>query len=638
MLKVKRYSKNPILKPNPHQAWEKEGAFNGCPVEVGKKTFLLYRGVSVSHYHAAAGMEFKVSDIGIAESKDGRTFKNREKFIVPEKPWEKFGCEDPRVTKLEGKYYIFYTALSEYPFGAAGIKVGLAISPDLKKIEAKRLITPFNAKAMALFPEKIDGKFWALLTPNTDLPPSQIALAQFSSIDEMWNQNYWEKWYSRLDEHSLKLQRKSDDQVELGAPPLKTKHGWLVIYSHIGRYYSSQRIFGIEAVLLSLKHPSIVIARTYMPIMLPEEEYELYGAVPNIIFPSGALLHGGDVVIYYGAADTNCAVASVKLSTLVNHMFAASRNIQIKFSRAAENPILEPVASHSWEAKAVFNPAAVYEAGKVHMVYRAMAEDNTSVFGYASSKDGVHFDERLDYPIYIPREAFEMKLTPDGNSGCEDPRITKLGDLFYMCYTAFDGKNPPRVALTSILAKNFLAKKWEWAKPVLISPPECDDKDAAVFPGKVNGKYLIFHRLGNDIDINLSSKLDFSGKTWLEETIWLLRRVGLWDSKKVGIASPPIKTTEGWILLYHGVSETSGTYRVGAVLLDLKNPAKILARTDYPVFEPETEYEKVGIVPNVVFPCGAVLIDKTIYMYYGGADKVIGVATLELKNLLKLLK
>jgi len=91
-------------------------------------------------------------------------------------------------------------------------------------------------------------------------------------------------------------------------------------------------------------------------------------------------------------------------------------------------------------------------------------------------------------------------------------------------------------------------------------------------------------------------------------------------------------------LLYHGVSETSDTYRVGAVLLDLKNPAKILARTDYPVFEPETEYEKVGIVPNVVFPCGAVLIDKTIFMYYGGADKVIGVATLELKNLLKLLR
>lgn len=638
MLKVRRYSKNPILKPNPHQAWEKEGAFNGCPVKIGKKIFLLYRAVSVSHYHAAANTEFKVSDIGIAESNDGKFFKNRAKFIVPEELWEKFGCEDPKVTKLDGKYYIFYTALSKYPFDASGIKVGLAISPDLKKIEKKHLITPFNAKAMALFPERIDGKLWAILTPNTDTPPSHIALARFSSMNEMLDKNYWEKWYSRLYEHSLKLQRNPDDQVELGAPPIKTKQGWLIIYSHIRKYYSAQKIFGVEAALLSLKNPSVIIAKTYMPIMLPEEAYELYGAVPNVIFPTGALIHGQELFIYYGAADTTCAIASVKLSDLVNYILTASRDVQIKFTRAKENPILEPIKSHSWEAQAVFNPAAVYEAGKVHMIYRAMSEDNISVLGYASSKDGIHFDERLDMPIYVPREVFEMKRNPGGNSGCEDPRITKIGELFYMCYTAFDGQNPPRVALTSISVKNFLAKKWEWTKPVLISPPECDDKDAAVFPGKVGGKYLIFHRMGNDIDINLSSRLDFSGETWLEETIWLERRVGLWDSRKVGIAAPPIETKSGWILLYHGVSDTSGKYRIGAALLDLKNPVKILARADYPVFEPDADYEKAGIVPNVVFPCGAVLIGKTIFMYYGGADQVIGVATVNVRELLKLLR
>ena len=638
MLKIKRYAKNPILKPDPHQAWEKEGVFNGCPVRLGKKIALLYRAVSTPHYHAAAGIEFKVSDIGVAMSIDGLHFKSREKFIVPEEPWEKFGCEDPRVTKFEGKYYIFYTALSNYPFSASGIKVGLAISPDLKKIEEKHLITPFNAKAMALFPERIGGKIWAALTPNTDLPPSQIALASFNSIEEMLKPEYWEAWYEHLDKHSLKLQRTRDDQVELGSPPVKTEYGWLVIYSHIKRYHSAQKIFGVEAFLLSLQDPTIITARTYLPIMLPEEEYELYGAVPNVVFPSGALIRSEELLIYYGAADTTCCVALVNLADLANHMLMASQNVQIKFTRAKENPVLEPVKSHPWESKAVFNPAAIYEAGKVHLVYRAMSEDNTSVFGYASSQDGAHFNERLPNPIYVPRESFEMKLTPGGNSGCEDPRITKIGDLFYMCYTAFDGQHSPRVALTSISVKNFLEKRWKWARPVLISPPDYDDKDAAIFPERVNGKYLIFHRLGNDMDIHFSPHLDFDGHTWLEETVWFQRRHGLWDDKKVGIASPPLKIKAGWILLYHGVSGTSGKYRVGAALLDLKNPAKILGRTDYPVFEPEAEYEKTGIVSNVVFPCGAVLLDKTIFMYYGGADKVIGAATLDVGNLLKLLR
>ncbi len=307
----------------------------------------------------------------------------------------------------------------------------------------------------------------------------------------------------------------------------------------------------------------------------------------------------------------------------------------VKAKRVSEKPIIVPIKEHAWEAKATFNPAAIYLADKVHLVYRAMSEDNVSVFGYAVSSNGVHIDYRDEEPMYLPRESFEQRSTPGSNSGCEDPRLTKIGDKIYMLYTALDGKGPPRVALTWIKAQDFLDQEWHWAKPVLITPPGIDDKDACIFPEKINGKYFIIHRSGNDIDGAFSETLDFDGQAWIEEFGWIVPREGMWDSRKVGTAAPPIKTERGWILFYHGFSEKDKIYRVGAVLLDLADPTKILARSDEPVLEPETAYEKVGEVPNIVFPCGSVVIGEKIFMYYGGADKVVGVATIGIEELLK---
>ncbi len=312
------------------------------------------------------------------------------------------------------------------------------------------------------------------------------------------------------------------------------------------------------------------------------------------------------------------------------------KNKAVTLKRAKENPIITPEKKHPWESKSVFNPAAICLQGKVHIVYRAISEDNTSVLGYASSKDGIHIDERLSQPIYVPREPFEQKLQPGAGSGCEDPRLTKIDEKIYICYTAFDG-NLPRVALSWIWAKDFLEKQWNWAKPVLISPADLNDKNAFVFPEKINDKYLIVHRVGYDIDYSFCQTLDFKGDVFLEEQRWIYTRKGWWDSKKVGAAAPPIKTKEGWIMLYHGISE-DGVYRVGAVLLDLKNPLKILGRTSNPILEPETPYEKKGLVPNVVFPCGNVVLDDKLFVYYGGGDKVVGVATIELADLLAYLK
>lgn len=632
---IKRSEHNPILKPDQDNYWEAQAVFNGCPVADKGKIHFFYRALSLPHYHTSSQSKTIISDIGLAQSRDGIHFQNRRRFIVPEESWEKFGCEDPRVTKLNNRFYIFYTALSDFPFNSDTIKVALAITKDFKKIE-KHLVTPFNAKAMALFPEKINGKMWAILTADTDKPPAKIALASFDKETDIWAPSYWNNWYKNIAKSTLPLQRNSQDHIEVGAPPVKTKDGWLIIYSYIRNYFSGQRLFGIEAVLLDLKNPLKIIGRTEAPLLTPEEYYEKIGVVPNVVFPSGALIKKDELQIYYGAADTVCALASIKLSILLNRL-SKKESSRIKLNRWKNNPILISRKEYAWQAKAIFNSAALRLGGKIHLIYRAMGNDNTSVFGYAASLDGLKFDYFSAEPIYQPREFFEMKNIPNGNSGCEDPRLTRIGNKIFMVYAAYDGKHPPRVALTWITVKNFLAQNWLWAKPVLISAPDLDNKDAFVFPVKIGGKYLIVHRHGDSIDYSFSRNLDFKNNNWLEENVWISPRKGWWDSRKVGAAAPPVRTAKGWVMLYHGVSD-DGVYRVGAVLLDLKNPLKVIGRTYYPILEPEAPYEKTGQVANVVFPCGAVLIGKKLLVYYGGADQVLAGASIDIDDLVKILK
>jgi predicted GH43/DUF377 family glycosyl hydrolase len=335
---------------------------------------------------------------------------------------------------------------------------------------------------------------------------------------------------------------------------------------------------------------------------------------------------------YYGAADTTCCVAQIDYSKLKKRLFEDETRIMVQ--RAKNNPILEPIPENDWESRLVFNPAAIYLDGEFHIVYRAMSHDNTSTFGYASSKDGLTIDYRHPEPIYTPRKDFEEKKNPGGYSGCEDPRLSLIDGMIYMLYTAYDGVNVPRVALSKISKEDFLAKKWNWSEPVLISAPELDDKDAGFFDEKIDGKYVVIHRVGHDIDLAHVDSLEFNDGRWLEEYRWIIPRKGMWDGKKVGIAAPPIKTDDGWVLFYHGVSDEDGYYRVGACLIS-PDDLHVTARSNTPLFEPETEWEKVGEVNNVVFPCGVVLKDDMYYIYYGGADAVIGVATLSHEDLMK---
>ncbi|HZE87007.1 MAG TPA: hypothetical protein VE090_02255 [Methylomirabilota bacterium] len=641
MVKLTRIPENPILTPNPDHDWEHDGAFNGCVAFADGVYHMVYRAFSSERQQN--GVNMQVSSIGYAKSQDGIHFTDHKVLISPTEDWEIYGCEDPRITYMDGKFYIFYTALSVYPFAAYGIRLAVAVTTDFKTIE-RHPVTTFNSKAMGLFPEKINGKMAALLTMNTDSPPAKIALALFDKEEDIWSPYFWTEWYDNPNNHIIHLLRDVRDQVELGAPPIKTDAGWLVIYSYIKNYMSDNKSFGIEAVLLENDNPTKIIGRTSIPLLTPEADYELDGIVSNVIFPSGALVKEDKLFVYYGAADTRVALATCDLKTLVDELkseeinkTAAINASEKKFVRYEGNPLIKPAMELEWQRLGTFNPAAVYLDGKVHIVYRGQAANGVSVFGYAKSSDGIHIEEHLHAPIYVPREPFEKKAHGEGNSGCEDPRITVIGDKLYMTYTAYDGVNPPRVALTTISVSDFLKKNWNWEKPQLISPPGVDDKDACIVKKVKGDGYIAFHRLGDVIWLDFLRDLEFPEKKYLSGGIMAQARNGKWDNVKVGIAAPPIETEHGWVLLYHGVSDPGSVYKVGAMLLDYDDPRTILARTDEPLLEPVEPYELRGQVPNVVFPCGAVVINGIIYLYYGGADSVVGVATMPLQSLLDLL-
>jgi len=175
MYVIKRSEHNPVLVPNKNHYWEEFATFNMCPVKKGKTIFGLYRAISAVDKIAK---QQQISIIGIGKCKDGIHFDDRAPFIEPREPFDANGCEDPRVTFFEGEYYIFYTALSGYPFSKENIKVGVAISKDLKSVDERHLVTPFNAKAMTLFPERINGKITVIFSAHTDMPPAKISIAQ----------------------------------------------------------------------------------------------------------------------------------------------------------------------------------------------------------------------------------------------------------------------------------------------------------------------------------------------------------------------------------------------------------------------------------------------------------------------------
>ncbi|MFA5942502.1 MAG: hypothetical protein WC798_02405 [Candidatus Paceibacterota bacterium] len=640
MFVIRREPHNPILSPNREHPWEALATFNPSVIPSFVETTggkrekggwrMYYR--ALSHPAALIAPYAGQSTIGEAFSEDGIHFNLQRQVIAPKEPWEAFGCEDPRATVFEGVTYLTYTALGGFPFSKDNIKVGIAVARDGENFTDRHLATPFNAKAFAIFPERVGGKVAALLTVHTDDPPAEICLVLADHIEDFWSPAFWAAWYADWQSHKLPFKRSDNDHVEVGSVPVLTDRGWLIFYSYIENYFSGDdRIFSVEAALLDRDDPTKIIHRTES-LLVPEEIYEAYGVVPDIVFPTSATIgEDGMLDIWYGAADTVCAKASVKLHDLLRAL-DPTRPART-FTRSPHNPILAPRGG-GFESSEVMNAATIDLDGSVYILYRAMDAANTSTIGLAISKDGLTIDERLPEPIYIPRVDFEMKKgSSTGNSGCEDPRIVRIGDSLHMTYTAYDGVHPPAGAISSISVPDFLARRWEkWSVPLLLTPDGVDDKDLALLPEKIDGNYLLYHRVNGQICADLLPDLS-SGKRVSRCIEIIAPRRGMWDGVKVGGAAPPIKVADGkWLMIYHGVSHHA-KYRLGAVLLD-PSGTSVLARTADHIFEPLEQYEREGTIANVVFSCGAVTRGDTLYLYYGAADKVLGVATASLKHII----
>jgi predicted GH43/DUF377 family glycosyl hydrolase len=199
-----------------------------------------------------------------------------------------------------------------------------------------------------------------------------------------------------------------------------------------------------------------------------------------------------------------------------------------------------------------------------------------------------------------------------------------------MAYTALRDNisNAYQIALTSIAMNDFINKQWNWGERW--TPfPAIRNKDAAILPRKVDGRYVMFHRIDPDICIAYSDDLEH----WNNLKAIIEPRLGKWDCLKVGAAGPPIEINEGWLFMYHGVNFEK-VYRLGILLLDKDNPEHVLYRSKNPILEPTEDYERFGRVPNVVFSCGVILMDGHILVYYGGADTVVCVATYDLGELI----
>jgi len=272
----------------------------------------------------------------------------------------------------------------------------------------------------------------------------------------------------------------------------------------------------------------------------------------------------------------------------------------------------------------IMNAGAVKCNDHYAMLVRVEDMRGRSVFVPARSQDGIHFTLGAHSSLSPAKEGEFARFE---SRGVEDPRITKLDGVFYVMYTAYSGYGT-RLAL----AKTEDFEKIE--RVALISEP--DNKNGALFPEKINGRYARLERPrdGGNIWISYSDDLIYWGSS---VPVMAPRGGGYWDSNRVGCAAPPIRIKEGWLMTYYGVKSTSGgpIFRLGAAVLDADDPAKVLKRTSVPLLTPRETYERIGDVGNVVFSCGAVLEDDDeLRVYYGAANEAICLGTAHLSEVL----
>lgn len=309
---------------------------------------------------------------------------------------------------------------------------------------------------------------------------------------------------------------------------------------------------------------------------------------------------------------------------------------RVLFDRDPANPIIR-AADLPYQANSVFNAGAVDMGDEILLLLRVEDRRGISHLTVAKSRDGIGGWHIESAPSVTP----DPDNFPEEIWGIEDPRITRLEDgpgeepTFLIAYTAYSEGGP----LASLMrTRDF--RTFERLGAVL--PPE--DKDAALFPVLFDGRYAIIHRPGPAMaHIGWHLWISFSPdlRHWGDHRILLPARAGAWwDAHKIGLSPPPLRTEEGWLVMYHGVRQTAAgsVYRLGLALLDLENPWLVVRRSDEWMFAPEEPYERSGDVPDVVFPCGWVCRDDDVLLYYGAADTCLCLAHGSLQHMLDWLR
>ncbi len=465
------------------------------------------------------------------------------------------------------------------------------------------------------------------------------------------------KW-SRIKKSILSL-----DSVEEGSTQLQRKievidaevvdEGVFVMYSITENNAGKERL-ELYGVLLDYGNPSVILWQSTQAIYVVEDikkdNIHLFGAV---IFDEYFVSYwtGGDdemfLLRHYYKHEEHTDPARCD-EEIADHMDEADEPVVLK--RVESNPILAPQDHSSWESRAVYNPTAIEENGNIHIIYRADGDDLMSVWGYAFSEDGVQIKKRLAQHIYSRDVGTRKMKKPhipsyssggNVNGGCEDPRAVLIDGVVYVTFTAFDGWGSVRVGLTSIDFDDFKNGRWNWHDTRLISPLGEMNKNWVLFPEKINGKFALLHSFCPKILIDYIDDLSQLGygnciKSNNTRPIDPSRS---WDSWFRGVGPAPIKTEDGWLIIYHAMDHRNpDRYRIGALLLDLNDPTQEICRTEKPILEPEKTYENDGIKWGVVYCCGAVIKDDVLFVYYGGSDTYTCVATAPINQFLRELR
>jgi len=292
--------------------------------------------------------------------------------------------------------------------------------------------------------------------------------------------------------------------------------------------------------------------------------------------------------------------------------------------RWEENPVLT-LEDMPFRANTVFNgtPIRLPEGG-IGLILRIEGQQGYSFFALARSHDGLHF--KVDeHPVMIPAEGGIFAQYE--SRGIEDPRATWLDDAWYVMYTAYSEWGP-------VIALARTDDGVHYERLGIVSGP--GNKDGVLFPKKIGGRYARLDRpIGHDVgSIWISYSEDLLH--WGDSEVVIVPRPGFWDAYRIGASVPPIELENGWLEIYHGVRMTSAgpIYRMGTVVLDKENPAKVLCRSCQPILSPRTDYERIGDVPNVCFACGAVIDGDDVKIYYGAADTSICAAFCTMQELI----